>query len=88
MRNRISGDAVYFGGCINLIDTINTPKFLGGDLAGCGFFVRGQRCKRKHAASPDSQYTADDSLLAHAESHQAVRVLVSLEKFHHGDVVI
>ena len=38
--NHFSGDAVDLGGCINLIDTINTPKFLGGDLAGCGFIPR------------------------------------------------
>ena len=66
LRDRISGNAIDFGGGINLIDAVGALQFLRGDLPGSSFFVGGERAKREDAAGTGPEDAADDALLAHA----------------------
>src|SRR5437764_14696273 len=76
MGNRIARHPIDLRGRVHLVNAINASKLLRGHLSGSSLLVYGERAEDKSTARTDTQDTANDSLLPHAESHQTVRILV------------
>src|SRR5207248_10348123 len=88
MRYWVSGNSVDLGGGVYLLHPIGFAQSAAGDLAGSGFFPGRGRGKGKLAAGAKAQNAADDSLLAHANTHHGALLTGALQKFHHDHVVI
>ena len=88
MRHRVSRHSVDPRRCVDLLDTIGAAQLLSRDLAWSRLLVRTQCGKRKHAPRANSEYSANNALLSHAQTNEGVLVALLLQEFHHHDVVI
>src|SRR3974377_2190973 len=88
MRHRISGYAVNASGCVHLVDTIDSSKFLCGYLSRSSALGRTDCCKCERTSRANAQHAADDALFAHADTHQRVTIALFLEELHHRAVVV
>src|SRR5579871_6659848 len=88
MGNGIAGHAVYLGGRVQVLDTIDIAQDSRGRLAGSGLFPWIESSKGELAAGTHPQHTADNALLSHTYTNQRMRVTVLLQEFHHRHAII
>ena len=88
MRHRVSCHPIDPRGRIHLFDAVGASQLSSRDLAGCRLLVRAQCGKRENASRANSQHSAYDALLPHAQTNEGVLVALFLQKFHHRHVVI
>ena len=83
----VAGDAIDFGGGVDLIDAVGFDQGACGDLAGAGLFADGGCGKGEGAAGADAEDARDDAGVAHADADDVGVIVHPLEEAHEGDVV-
>src|SRR4051812_2179804 len=88
MLHRVPNHAIYAGSSVNLLDPIGITQCADRHLPRCRLLARTDCGESEHATCTQSENTADDSWLTHANAHHLVTVRLPFQELHHDHVVV
>ena len=88
MRDWIASNAVNLGGSVHVIDAEGAAQIAISDLPGSRFLAGNGGGEGEYAPGAHGENTADQALLAHAQTNQPIIVTMLLQELRHDHVVV